>query len=208
MFFKDTCMENAQSNCKEAERGSQDWVRRITLVQPDPHSPHEKVSVLYHRATEEHRNDVDLLFEDVVIRDNRLPVHLYFEGSVELKQGKIVDVDREKSCVEVIHAVDRSMTAAFNKDDESNWKDIRWTFYDNNRTLYWVFPDDWKSELDLKDLKICSTFDFHAVLSLKVMPEDDSADPVEVEIVVDSRPTETTDAYCKAKQLLFQWGRL
>lgn len=141
-------------------------VKNITVEFPNTLKPRDYTIVLYNRTAEKHVEDPDKVYPTISVKKNKLPFHLPFIGSVSTGVGKIVGVDKDESLIKLIHP-DNKTEVTFNKDKDQNWADIKWRYLNNQSSLSWNFPENWKNNLDLKDLKTNSVFDFYARLVVK-----------------------------------------
>ncbi|WP_455659513.1 Hint domain-containing protein [Phocaeicola faecalis] len=180
-------------------------IKNITVEFPNTLKLREHTIILYSRNAETHVGDPDKVYPTIKPINNKLPFHIPFIGSVSVGTGKILGIDKEDSVIRLQHP-EHKTEVTFNKDKNNNWKDIKWRYLNNNTCLTWEFPENWRNELDLKDLKINSVFDFYARLALNVDLMG-SGFPIPVYITVGSN-VEQDYTHCKIKQVFLQWGCL
>ena len=183
--------------------GETDIVENITVEFPNTLKPRDYTIVLYNRTAESNVEDPDKVYDNIKVKNNRLPFYLPFIGSVKLGKGTIIGVDKEASIIKIQHP-EKQTNVTFNKDKGNNWKDIKWEYQNENKILHCTFPEDWKNELDLKDLSVNSIFDFYACLTLKV-----KIDSIELPInIYMGSNIEEDNTHCKVKKVFLQWGCL
>lgn len=192
-----------RKNCGIVSNGEDDIVDNITVEFPNTLKPRDRTIVLYNRTAEAHVEDPDKVYSNISVINNKLQFHLPFIGSVRLKQGKIIGVDREKAVIKLQHP-EKKTSVTFNKDKDNNWKDIKWKYENGYTLLHWTFPEDWKNQLDLKDLSIHTTLDFYACLPLIV---NINGAEVTVNTYVGSN-IEEDKTHCKIQKVFLQWGCL
>lgn len=184
---------------------SEQIVKDITVQFPNTLKPRDYTIVLYSRNAETHVEDPDKVYSTIKPTDNKLPFYIPFIGSVSVGTGKILGVNKENSIIKLEHP-EHKTAVTFNKDKSNNWSDIKWTYLNNNTCLEWKFPENWRNNLDLKDLSINSVFDFYAYLVVNV-DLTGTGIPIPVPITIGSR-VEHGYTSCKIKQVFLQWGCL
>lgn len=185
---------------------SEEIVKNITVQFPNTLKPRDYTIILYNRTAEVHVDDPDKVYPAIKpTKDNKLPFYIPFIGSVSVGTGKILGIDREKSSIKLQHPKYKT-EVIFNKDKSNNWKDIKWKYLNNNTCLEWEFPENWRNELDLKDLSINSVFDFYAYLVVNV-DLTGTGISIPVPITIGSN-VEHGYTSCKIKQVFLQWGCL
>lgn len=180
-----------------------DIVESITVDFPDTKAERDHVIVLYGRNLDQASDKPDVVFPDVRPINNQLPIFMPFIGTVRLAQGKIVGVDKDESEIKIKHP-EKETKVIFNK--EASWVGNAWSYFDNSKALHWEFENDWKNNLDLRDLSVSSIFDFSATLGLKVLLNNGMQ--ITVPINIGSNVASDGTTYCKVKKLLLQWGCL
>lgn len=180
-------------------------VKNITVEFPNTLKPRDYTIVLYNRNAETHVEDPDKVYPTIKKKNNKLPFHIPFIGSVSVGSGKILGINKEESVIKLQHP-EHKTEVTFNKDKNDNWKDIKWKYLNNNMCLTWEFPENWRSELDLKDLKAKSIFDFYARLVVNV-DLTGSGTSIPIPITIGSN-VEQDYTHCKIKQVFLQWGCL
>lgn len=181
-------------------------VKNIEVEFPNTLKPRDYTIVLYNRTAEVNVEAPDKVYPTIKPTNNKLPFHIPFVGSVNIGTGKILGIDKEESVIRLQHSENKT-EVTFNKDKDNNWKDIKWRYLNNNTCLTWEFPENWKNELNLKDLKVNSIFDFYARLIVNV-DLTGTGTPIPVPIVISSNLPEPGYTHCKIKQVFLQWGCL
>lgn len=182
-------------------------VKNITVTFPNTLKPRNYTIILYNRTAEYHVEDPDKVYPNITVTDNKLPFYLPFIGSVRVGDsiGKIVGVDKNESVIKLVHP-EHKTEVTFNKDKDNNWTNIKWRYLNNESCLLWEFPENWKNNLDLKDLKANSVFDFYARLVVKI---DIGGGILQfIPITIGSRLALKNNLHCEIKQIFIQWGCL
>lgn len=180
-------------------------VENITVEFPNTLKPRNYTIVLYNRTAEVHVEDPDKVYPTINPINNKLPFYIPFIGSVSVGTGKILGIDKEESVIKLQHP-EHKTEVTFNKDKNNNWQDIKWRYLNNNTCLTWEFPENWRNELDLKDLSVNSIFDFYARLIVNVDLTGEGIS-IPVPITIGSN-VEQDYTHCKIKQVFLQWGCL
>lgn len=180
-------------------------VKNITVEFPNTLKPRDYTIVLYNRNAETHVEDPDKVYPTIKPTNNKLPFHIPFIGSVSVNTGKILGINKEESIIRLQHP-EHKTEVTFNKDKNNNWKDIKWRYLNDKTCLAWEFPENWRNELDLKELKVNSIFDFYARLIVNV-DLTDTGTPIPVPITIGSN-VEHDYTHCMIKQVFLQWGCL
>lgn len=183
--------------------GEDEIVENITVEFPNTLKPRDYTIVLYNRTAASHVEDPDKVYPGITVKNKKLPFYLPFIGSVKLGKGTVIGVDKEASIIKLQHP-EKQTSVTFNKDKDNNWKDIKWEYQNRDTILHWTFPENWKNELDLKDLSAHSIFDFYACLALKVKV---GSIELPISIYMGSN-IEEDSTHCKVKKIFLQWGCL
>ena len=180
-------------------------VKNITVEFPNTLKPRDYTIVLYNRNAETHVEDPDKVYPTIKPTNNKLPFHMPFVGSISVGTGKILGINKEESVIRLQHPENKT-EVTFNKDKDNNWKDIKWRYLNNNTCLTWECPENWRNELDLKDLKVNSVFNFYARLIMNVdLTNSDISVPIPITV---GSNVEQDYTHCKIKQVFLQWGCL
>jgi len=181
-------------------------VKDITVQFPNTLKPRDYTIILYNRKAEVHVDDPDKVYPTIKpTKNNKLPFYIPFIGSVSVGTGKILGIDKKDSSIKLQHP-EYKTEVTFSKDKNNNWDDIKWTYLNNNTCLEWEFPENWRNELDLKDLSVNSVFDFYAHLIVNV-DLTGAGTPIPVPITIHSNGKQDY-THCKIKQVFLQWGCL
>lgn len=194
-------------SCGLIYKEGEEVVKDITVEFPNTLKPRDYTIVLYNRTAETHVDDPDKVYPHISPINNQLPFYLPFVGSVSVAKGKIVGINKENSVVKLEHPKYKT-EVIFNKDKDNNWKDVKWRYLNNNTCLEWEFPENWKNNLDLKDLKVNSVFNFYARLSVNVdLIGNGDLEPISIPITIGFN-VEQDPTHYKVKQVFLQWGCL
>lgn len=184
-----------------------EFVENITVTEPNTLKQRDATVILYGRTAEYHYDDPDKVYKDVHAQNGKLPVFIPFSGSARVSSGyKIIGVAKEDSSVSIEHPQYHTK-AVFMKDKNHNWDDIKWNYDSGNRTVFWEFPDNWRTEIDLAHLNASSYFNFNAILSLLVDIGAEGGTPISVKINIGTDIPESP-LNCRVKKLYLQWGCL